>query len=299
MAPDRPLLLVLGGSGQVGWELRRSLAPLGEVVGTTLEGGAGPGLDLTRPGELAGVLDALRPTLVVNAAAHTAVDRAEQEPAVAAAVNADAVAELGRVAARWGTPVIHYSTDFVFDGRSPRPYREDDPPAPLGVYGETKLAGERALAESGAPHLVLRTSWVYGIRGGNFLLTMLRLFREREEVRVVDDQTGTPTWSRMIAEATAQIAAGLVSGRTPIADVQGTYHLTCGGSATWHGFARAILERAGTGCRLVPIPTRDYPTPARRPAYSVLDNAKLHRTFGLALPDWRVALSLCLDDLGL
>jgi dTDP-4-dehydrorhamnose reductase len=298
MSPETPTILVLGASGQVGWELQRSLAPLGSVVGAAPPPHRGPMVDLTRPETLAALLVQVRPAAVVNAAAYTAVDRAEQEPRLAAAINAEAVGELGRLAAAAGIPVIHYSTDFVFAGDAQRPYREDDPPGPLGVYGETKLAGEHALAASGAVWLVLRTSWVYGVRGHNFLLTMRRLFQGREDVRVVDDQTGAPTWARLIAEVTAQILGRALYGGLELAQVQGIYHLSGAGSTTWYGFARAVHERYGGGCRLLPIPTSAYPTPAHRPAYSVLDNGKLARVLGIRLPHWRESLEQCLDDLG-
>jgi len=298
MYPERPVILILGAGGQVGWELLRTLAPLGRVVGATRQPQAGPWADLARPETLAPLLAEVRPTLVVNAAAYTAVDRAEQERERAAAINAEAVGELKRLAACAGIPLVHYSTDFVFAGDADRPYREDDPTGPLGVYGATKWAGEQALAASGATWLLFRTSWVYGVRGSNFLLTMRRLFREREEVRVVDDQIGTPTWSRLIAEVTAQVLGRALHGGLDLREVQGVYHLSGGGSTSWYGFARALHERLGGPCRLLPIPCRDYPLPARRPAYSVLDNGKLGRVFGIRLPHWRESLQQCLDDLG-
>ena len=194
-------------------------------------------------------------------------------------------------------PVIHYSTDFVFSGEATRPYREDDAPGPLNVYGSTKLAGEQALLESGVPAIVFRTSWVYGVRGQNFLLTMLRLFAEKDELRVVDDQVGAPTWSRMLAEVTAQTLHRVLRHEVDLDRVTGLYHVTAGGETSWYGFAKAILEASGGSCRLLPIPSSDYRSPARRPAYSVLDNTKLWETFGLALPDWRVSLAQCLEDL--
>jgi dTDP-4-dehydrorhamnose reductase len=193
--------------------------------------------------------------------------------------------------------VVHYSTDFVFSGRSNRPYREDDEPEPTNVYGQTKLAGERALLSADVDALVFRTAWVYGVRGRNFLLTMLSLFRERTELGIVDDQIGTPTWARMLAEVTAQILYRVFAGELRIADVRGLYHVTGGGAASWFGFAQAIRDASGSRCELKPIPTSEYPAPARRPAYSVLDTAKFRDTFGLALPDWRQSLDLCLADL--
>jgi len=297
MNPERPTLLVIGSTGQLGWELVRALAPLGRVVGASLEGHAGPMVDLSRPGSLSGLVAAVKPDALINASAYTAVDKAEEEWALAAHINAEAVGEMGRLAAGRGIPVIHYSTDFVFSGDVDRPYREDDATAPLGVYGETKLAGEQALAGSRAVHLIFRTSWVYGVRGQNFMLTMRRLFREREELRVVDDQIGAPTWSRMLAEATAQVVGRALHAGLDLPSLSGVYHMSAAGSTSWYGFARAILEGSGLDCRLTPIPTSEYPTPARRPAYSVLDNSRLAQTFGLALPDWRAGLAQCLDDL--
>ena len=297
MRKKHPILLVIGSSGQVGWELLRTLAPVGRVVGASLEGSGGPTVDLMQPGSLSDLMSEVKPDIVINAAAYTAVDKAEQEPGLAAAINADAVGELGRLAAAAGIPVVHYSTDFVFDGITDRPYLEDDGPAPLGVYGQTKLAGEQALASSGATYLVFRTAWVYGVRGANFMLTMRRLFNERDDVRVVADQTGAPTWSRMLAEATATILTRVFQGNLDPESVTGVYHMTAGGSTSWFGFAQAILEANVANCRLTPISSSEYPTPARRPAYSVLDNGKLERSFGIALPDWRVSLRQCLEDL--
>lgn len=298
MKPDRPTLLVIGSSGQLGWELIRTLSPLGKVVAASMEGRCGPSIDLMSAESLTRLIDDVRPNLVFNASAYTAVDKAENEPVVAARINAEAVGELGRLAARDGTPVLHYSTDFVFPGDAKEPYKEDDATGPLGVYGATKLDGEKALAESGTPHLTFRTSWVYGVRGGNFLLTMLRLLREREQLRVVNDQIGAPTWSRMLAEASAQIAGRILRGEIDPAEVQGIYNMTCGGSTSWYGFARAIYERSGLSCELLPIPSSEYPTPAKRPAYSVLDNSKLFNTFGLQLPEWSKTLHQCMADLG-
>ncbi len=294
MKTDIPTILIIGATGQVGWELMRALAPLGRVQGASPEPG-GLHVDLVQPGSVTQLMEQVRPDMVVNAAAYTAVDKAEKESELARAINADAVAELGEAAAEMGVPVFHYSTDFVFSGDTDRPYREDDEPMPLNVYGETKLAGESALRDSGAPHLIIRTSWVYGAHGQNFMLTMQRLAREREELRVVDDQVGAPTWSRMLAEATAQIAGRVLHAEMDLAGVQGVYHLTAAGSTSWCGFARSILEYSGIACRLIAIPTSDHPTPARRPAYSVLDNSRMRDVFGISLPDWRVSLSQCLD----
>jgi len=291
----RPRILLIGANGQVGWELRRSLAGLGEVIAASIEGGYGPAVDLLDQGLLAKLVDEARPDAVVNAAAYTAVDKAETERDIARRINADAVGELGALLAVRGTPIIHYSTDFVFDGAAHCPYKETDTAIPQNVYGETKLGGELALLESGAPAMIFRTSWVYGARGANFLLTMLRLFKEKDELRIVDDQIGSPTWSRMLAEMTALVLYRVLRGDLDLKEVGGLYHLTGSGQVSWFGFASAILARAGQNCRLIPIVSSEYPAPAKRPAYSVLDNSKFQQTFGLAMPDWRESLDQCLE----
>lgn len=291
----RPRILLIGANGQVGWELRRTLAGLGEVIAASIEGGYGPAVDLLDQGLLAKLVAESRPDAVVNAAAYTAVDRAETERDIAKRINADAVGELGALLAERATPIIHYSTDFVFDGTASCPYKETDTPAPLNVYGETKLGGEHALLDSGAPALVFRTSWVYGARGANFLLTMLRLFKEKDELRIVDDQIGSPTWSRMLAEMTALVLYRVLRGDLDLRQVGGLYHLTGSGQVSWFGFASAILARTGLNCRLIPITSSEYPAPAKRPAYSVLANDKFQQTFGLAMPDWRESLDQCLE----
>ena len=296
-------ILLIGATGQVGWELQRTLASLGEVV--VVGRGSRPlAADLADPDSLRAAVEAVRPTLIVNAAAHTAVDRAEEEEALSTALNAVAPGVLAEEAKRVGAGFVHYSTDYVFDGTADTPYIEDAPTNPQGVYGRTKLAGEEAVRAVGGDHLILRTAWVYGMRGHNFLRTMLRLGAERETLGVVADQRGTPTWSRAIAEATAQIVAqpGALSERG------GLYHLTCDGETTWHGFASAIFQRGPHMAGGAPlkvrevnaITTADYPTPARRPAYSVLDNGKLAECFGVRLPHWERALDLCVgcDALG-
>jgi dTDP-4-dehydrorhamnose reductase len=292
-----PRILLIGANGQVGWELRRSLAPLGELISASLEGEYGPTINLADAASLTRVVEEAAPDAVVNAAAYTAVDRAEADASLAHQINAEALRILGGLLKDRGVPVVHYSTDFVFSGDATRPYREDDEPRPLSVYGSTKLAGERFLLESGVPAIVLRTSWVYGVRGQNFLLTMLRLFAEKDELRVVDDQVGAPTWSRMLAEVTAQTLHRVLRREVDLERVAGLYHVTAGGETSWYGFAKAILDASGLGCRLLPIPSSEYRSPARRPAYSVLDNSKLWDTFGLALPDWRISLEQCLEDL--
>ena len=299
--PAERRILVLGGDGQVAWELRRTLAPLGKVIAVG-RSTAPHALDLAQPDTILPLVEQVRPDWIVNAAAYTAVDKAEQEPELAAAVNAIGPGLLAEAAGRVGAQLVHYSTDYVFDGRASSPYKEDDTPNPQGVYGRTKLDGEEALARAGCDWLILRTAWVYGARGGNFMRTMRRLAREREELRVVADQRGAPTWSRHIAEATALILAQLGDDRAAWHRACGVYHLTSAGEATWHDFASAIIghqrQHEAIACqRITAISTADYPTPAKRPAYSVLDNDKLARTFGVRLPDWRVALQQVQEEL--
>jgi dTDP-4-dehydrorhamnose reductase len=300
-------LLLLGADGQVGYELHRALAPLGEVVAATLKGVLPGGArcasaDLEAREALAGLIREVHPTWIVNAAAYTAVDRAEDEADLARRINAEAVGQMGIEAQAIGAGVVHYSTDYVFGGDATRPYREDDPTAPLGVYGRTKLAGEQALRESGAPHLILRTAWVYAARGHNFLLTMLKLARERDRLRVVADQHGAPTPARWLAATTAALLARLGAAPTPGARL-GTYHVVAGGETTWHGFAEAIVgaaQRAGLIERAVPveaITAAEFPTRARRPTYSVLDTGRLAADHGLMLPNWRVGLEQCIAEL--
>jgi dTDP-4-dehydrorhamnose reductase len=283
-------ILLTGVNGQVGWELQRTLAPLGEVIAADRRT-----LDLADSAAIRRRVEGIAPDLIVNPAAYTAVDKAEAEPELAHAINAVAPGEL----AACGVPLLHFSTDYVFDGRKDGAYTEDDRPNPLGVYGATKLAGEQAVQHAGVAHLILRTSWVYGRRGRNFLLTMQRLARERDSLAVVDDQFGAPTWSRLIAEATALVTARWLD-RQDRSATSGVYHLSCGGRTSWHGFTAAILAHlAADGdaglARLSAIPTSGYPTPAQRPANSQLDCGKLASTFGVRLPDWQDALALCLE----
>jgi dTDP-4-dehydrorhamnose reductase len=280
-----PTILLTGASGQLGFELARTLAPHGSVVACDRAR-----LDLGDPAAIAAQVRALRPQLIVNAAAYTAVDRAESERAQAEAINATAPGILAEEARRVGATLIHFSTDYVFDGAASTPYDEQAPTRPLGVYGQTKLAGERAIAAAGATCLIFRTSWIYGLRGGNFLLTMRRLAAERDELRVVADQFGTPNWSRALAEAIGTLVG---RGLPSLAERAGVYHLSATGCTTWYEFARAIVGDAPRP-RVVPISTADYPTPAKRPAYSVLATAKFERSFGFALPAWRASLARCL-----
>jgi dTDP-4-dehydrorhamnose reductase len=281
-------ILLLGCRGQVGWELERALAPLGDLTALDREGA-----NLSDPAGVGRVVLDARPAVVVNAAAYTAVDRAESESELAQRINAEAVGAIGAAAERLGALVVHYSTDYVFDGEKHGAYVETDATGPLGAYGRSKLAGEQALAASGAAHLVFRTSWVYGARGANFLLTMLRLARERPALRVVADQTGAPTWSRDIASATAAVVARYGAGERA---ASGVYHMAGGGETTWHGFAERILCIAGLTTPVEPIPTSGYPTPARRPRNSRLDTGRLHRAFGIRLPAWETSLERCMAD---
>jgi dTDP-4-dehydrorhamnose reductase len=282
---DSRAILVTGANGQLGAELAHALAPHGRVVAT-----GRAELDLADADAIVATMREVRPALVVNAAAYTAVDLAEKEEPLARAINGVAPGILADEAKRIGAALIHYSTDYVFDGRANAPYDEDAPVNPLSAYGRTKLEGERAVTASGADALVLRTSWVYGLRGRNFLTTMRRLARERDELRVVDDQAGAPNWSRELARATARIVA---NGRHVVAERRGLYHLTARGATTWYGFARAILVDV-PHVRIVAITTAEYPTPAKRPRFSVLDTARFERTFGFALPDWQASLAECL-----
>ena len=295
-----PVILVTGVNGQVRFELVRELAPLGDVVAASRAD-----LDLSDADEIRAAVRRLRPDTIVNAGAYTAVDKAESESALCFAVNGHAPGILAEEARSIRCALIHYSTDYVFDGRTSRPYAEGDPTAPLNTYGESKLAGERAIEAAGGSWIVLRTSWVYGGPKGNFVTTMLRLARERDELRVVDDQIGAPTWSRSIAAVTAQILSmtktsdGFAAG---IGAASGIYHLTSSGTTSWHGFAAAILTedpaRHEQRCRrIVAIPTEQYPTPAR-PRWSVLSSDKLASRFGVRLPSWDSQLRLHLRPFG-
>ena len=282
-------ILLTGKTGQVGWELQRTLATLGRVIAPDRRG-----MDLAEPASIRAAIRACMPQIIVNSAAYTAVDQAESEPDLALAINGAAPAIMAEEAKRLGALLVHYSTDYVFDGAKSGPYSEDDTPNPLNVYGSSKLAGERAVVASGARYLIFRTSWVYGARGKNFLRTILRLARERDELRIVDDQIGAPTWCRAIAEATAQALA--CAQACDAAGLSGIYHLSAAGATSWCGFAKAILERPGHSCKVVPIASSEYPLPARRPTNSVLSNAKLNARLGIELPDWSAALELCLQQ---
>ncbi|HEX7985226.1 MAG TPA: dTDP-4-dehydrorhamnose reductase [Duganella sp.] len=283
-------ILLTGSTGQVGYELARSLQGVGEVVAVDRNV-----MDLSDLDQVRDVIRQVRPGLIVNPAAYTAVDKAESEPELAHRVNAEAPGLMAREARLLGAAMVHYSTDYVFDGADPAARVEDDPTGPLNVYGASKLAGEQAIAEAGIPHLIFRTSWVYGMRGKNFLLTMLRLARERDELRVVADQHGAPTWSRTIADTTAQVLAQARAGGDDWwARNSGVYHLSAQGRTTWFEFTQAIVEAAGLECRVLPIASADYPTPARRPQYSVMSSERLTTRF-CHLPQWKEALRLCME----
>jgi dTDP-4-dehydrorhamnose reductase len=297
-------VLLLGANGQLGRTFAEhgGLAGRGQLVLATRDGLSSSGstceiANLAALASLPGLLDRVRPDVIVNAAAYTAVDRAEQEPELAHRVNGEAVGVLGRWAAQHAALVIHYSTDYVFDGAQPRPYAVDAPTGPLGAYGRSKLAGEQALRDSGAAHLTMRTAWVYAAHGQNFLRTMLRLGRERDELRVVDDQHGAPTDTSLIVRASlAALDRWLRADAAQRARLQGTHHLVASGVTTWHGFATAIFEQAlaqgviARAPRVIPIGSAEFPTPARRPAWSVLDNTGFQQHFGFSLPDWREGL---------
>jgi dTDP-4-dehydrorhamnose reductase len=289
-------ILLTGVSGQVGWELQRTLMTVGEVISVNRNQ-----LDLANPDSIRSTIRDIKPDLIVNSAAYTAVDKAESEIDLAMAINGVAPGIMAEEAKRLNAGIIHYSTDYVFDGNKNNPYQENELTNPQNIYGKTKLAGEEAISSIGVNHLIFRTSWVYGLRGKNFLLTMQKLAKEREEIKVVDDQIGSPTWSRMIAEITAQvITLGQNNLNNFFADKGGIYNLSPSGKTSWYGFAKAIFnddfpnnERKLQ--RLIPITTPEYPTPASRPAFSLLDNQKLSDTFGLKMPDWDQVLKLVLS----
>ncbi|MDH4133953.1 MAG: dTDP-4-dehydrorhamnose reductase [Gammaproteobacteria bacterium] len=286
-------ILLFGASGQLGTKLKTLLTSRGVVRPLDQKD-----IDLRDHARLRALIHETRPALIVNAAAYTAVDAAENDAETARLVNAGAPQVMAECARELGALLVHYSTDYVFDGTAQAPYTEGAPTRPLGVYGHTKLAGETAIAESGADFLTLRTAWLYSNRGKNFLNTMLKLAAERSELRVVNDQVGCPTYADHLAETTLQMLEGLYTDGVLRKERCGLYHVTCGGSTSWWGFAQRIVELAGYGerVRVLPIPTSEYPTPAKRPGYSVLSNAKLEATFGIHMPDWEAGLKRCLAD---
>ncbi|MHA7600594.1 dTDP-4-dehydrorhamnose reductase [Alicycliphilus sp. T452] len=289
-------ILLLGKNGQVGWELQRSLAVLGQVTALGHDEA-----DFTQPQAVAQAVRALCPDAIVNAAAHTAVDKAESEPERARLLNATTPGVLAEEAARLGAWLVHYSTDYVFDGSGSRPWRETDAPAPLSVYGATKLEGERLIQQSGCRHLILRTSWVYAARGGNFAKTMLRLAQERERLTVIDDQWGAPTGADLLADVTAHAIRHLQQRPQD----GGLYHCVAGGETTWHSYAKYVVEHARQAqpainikaMEIAPVPTSAFPTPARRPHNSRLDTARLQAAFGLRLPPWQQGVARMLTEI--
>ncbi|MGO9777064.1 MAG: dTDP-4-dehydrorhamnose reductase [Terracidiphilus sp.] len=291
-------ILVFGRVGQVGWELRHKLACLGEVTAIDY-----PEIDFSKPDSIRTTVRAAEPVVIINAAAYTAVDKAESNPDLAMAINGTAPGVIAEEAKRLGSILVHYSTDYVFDGANLSPYVETDAPNPINVYGKTKLAGDEAIQGVGGDYLILRTSWVYGARGSNFLLTMLRLAQERAELQIVDDQIGAPTSSECIAQATANILAQLLAPAGRGLDGRsGIYNLTTTGDTSWFGFAKALLTKSSgtygfTVPHLIPIKTSEFPRPAKRPANSRLSCQRLKQTFGVTLPPWEEALSLVLETL--
>lgn len=283
-------ILILGSYGQVGWELRRTLSPLGQIIAHDRDTFDLTSIDFTRRS-----LQEIKPHVIVNAAAYTAVDKAETDQAACMAINAHAPQLLAEEAKKLNSLLIHYSTDYVFNGSSSHPYKEHDKPNPQNIYAQSKLAGDQAILSSGCPHVILRTSWVYGSRGHNFMLTMLKLAQQKDTLKIVDDQIGAPTWSRLIAESTAQVIARY-QGQ------DGIYNLTSAGKTSWFGFAKAIFDlySAKKGLKipqLISIPSSEYPVPAKRPQNSLLCHEKLQKTFNIRLPDWKDALEMCLEEL--
>ncbi len=290
-------ILLISCTGQVGAELWRCLQPLGRITpvdrcDTHLR------IELTDHNNIRNIIRDIKPDIIVNAAAYTAVDKAEQEADAAMAINGIAPGIMAEEAKALGALLVHYSTDYVYNGKhTDKPYSEDDYCDPRSVYGQTKLAGDQAIQQVACKHLIFRTSWVYGLYGKNFLLTMQRLAAERDELRVVADQIGAPTWSRLIADATAQVIAQVYSPQlhADMERLSGIYNLTCGGQTSWYEFAKAIVQQSSNAPHVIPISTEEYPAPAARPAYSVLSNDKLADTFGVRLPAWDTALAVCLS----
>ena len=295
-------ILLLGKNGQVGWELQRSLQPLGDVIALDRHSDPLCG-DLLQPARIAETVRAVAPDVIVNAAAYTAVDKAESDQAAARLINAESVGVLAREAKACGAWLVHYSTDYVFNGGGTAPWREDDATGPLSVYGQTKLEGEQLIAASGAQHLILRTSWVYAARGGNFAKTMLRLAQERDKLAVIDDQWGAPTGAELLADVTAHMLRSVKNGQP--ADASGIYHLVGSGETTWNRYARYILERAKhinpalniLAREVQAVETTAFPTPAKRPHNSRLNTQKLQQTFGLALPHWQAGVDRMLQEI--
>jgi len=289
-------ILLTGKTGQIGEELNNIVGDLGNLITVDKEQ-----LDLSKPNSIEPVILDIKPDIIINPAAYTAVDKAEEEPDLAMTVNAIAPGLLAKAARKVGAGLIHYSTDYVFDGCSEIPYKEEDPPNPLNVYGKTKLAGEKALAEAGVPFLIIRTGWVYSLHGKSFLRTIKKLAEEKDIIQVVDDQIGAPTWARSVALKTHQILKQCLNKKwleTKDPSLSGIFHLTCQGKTSWHGFARKVLNisNASQNIKLIAIPTSDYPTSATRPSNSLLNNKKIQKVFGLDMPHWEDALKDCMDS---
>ena len=291
-SPPDGAILLFGASGQVGGALLERLRSSARIVAPTRAEA-----DFAEPARPAALVRDIAPRLIIIAAAYTAVDAAEDDRAVVFRVNCDAPAAIAREAKRCGAPLIHYSTDYVFDGETKRPWRESDPPRPINVYGESKRAGEEAVAATGADYIILRTSWVYANRGQNFLTTIRRLAGERDEIWIVDDQIGSPTWAGALAEATETLIAELApQGSRDLEKLWGLYHCSAAGRTSWYGFAQAIMARiAGPKPGMIPVPTSGYPTPARRPRFSVLDNSLIHQRLGIGMATWESQLAACLS----
>lgn len=309
MSASELKILVIGRTGQVAHDLQALLPSLGTVICA-----GRPEIDLSRPDSIREVIRERRPDILINAAAYTAVDRGESEPELAMKINAEAPGAMAEEAKRLGTMLISYSTDYVFDGKKTTSYTEADEPNPLNVYGASKLAGDRAIQAAGGSYLIFRTSWVYNSTGKNFLNTIIRLATERDEIRVVNDQIGAPTWSRDIAGATAQVISQVVKAVSSgtglkiadaLSDRSGIYNLSAGGSVSWYGFAAAIVDEIGKQrsdshglARIVPITSGEYPTPAKRPSNSLLSGIKIHETFGISMPPWRESLARVVSERG-
>jgi dTDP-4-dehydrorhamnose reductase len=289
-------ILLTGKTGQVGWELNHMLSKTDTVFAMGRDR-----MDLSKPETLGSVIQEVRPDIIINAAAYTAVDKAESEPELAMTVNGVAPGVIAEEARKIGAGIIHYSTDYVFDGKATSPYKEEDPTCPLSVYGKSKLAGENAVIQAGIAHIIIRAGWVYSLRSSNFLLTMQKLAQTRKHIRVVNDQTGAPTWAKAIAEGTARILERSLkrsATKPKVFTGSGVFHMTCGGETSWFGFAKKIFELSGLSenTELIPIPTTDYPTPAVRPQHSLLSNRKLKQVFHYEMSHWQDALGECLDS---
>ena len=289
-------ILLTGKTGQIGKELNNIVGDLGNLITVDKEQ-----LDLSKPNSIEPVILDIKPDIIINPAAYTAVDKAEEEPELAMTINAIAPGLLAKAAKKVGAGLIHYSTDYVFDGYSGIPYKEEDPPNPLNVYGQTKLAGEKTVAKAGIPFLIIRTGWVYSLHGKSFLRTIKKLAEEKDIIQVVDDQIGAPTWARSVALKTHQILKQCLNKKwleTKDPSLSGIFHLTCQGKTSWHGFAREVLNISNTSqnIKLIAIPTSDYPTPATRPSNSLLNNEKIQKVFGLGMPHWEDALKDCMDS---